>query len=398
MIKFNKKAIMSLLLSGSIALSAYGCVRDVKDKHDENNATKLIAVEVTDTPVEKQTQYVNKRNEIIDLNTINLGYISCEANDYYTLYVGASIYYKQDWNITDEEISDRLLFVKAIARNDIFTLVELPNGEKGYVNNNLLIKNANLQNGEYEYVGQDSMLMYDAYLYDGNTGMYRTYLYENQPCHVIESNGEYSLIDLPNGDFGYVLNRVLENGYKVINGAAFVKVGTELYSDKQLTSLYRKSDDEMLYVQSMNNKYATVFEENGSTPLYVRSEALDDDFILVDLSDQRMNCYIDYQLTGSWGTRTGRDSSPTCTGAYDIDEKTTDWEFTTFPGSFAKHWMPISTETQQGIHDLIGDDEWNYGDESYHTNGSHGCVRVPREASQFVFDNYNIGDMVLVRK
>lgn len=398
MIKFNKREIISMILAGSIALSAYGCAKNIEDKRDSNTDTKYIAVEVTEEPEVRQMQYVNKRNEIIDLNAINTGYVQCEPDDYYTLYTGANVYFKHDWNITDEEITDSLLFVKAIARNDIYTLVLLPNGEKAYVNSNSLIKNANLQNGSYEYVGQDSVLMCNAYLYDGNTGMYRGYLYEGQPCYVVESNGEYSLIDLPNGDFGYVLNIALESGYKVINGAAFIKTGTELYLDKQLTNLYRKSDDEVIYVQSMNNKYATVFEENGSTPIYVKADALDDDFILVDLSDQRMNCYIDYQLSGSWGTRTGKDISPTCTGAYDIDEKTTDWEFTTFPGSYAHHWMPISTETQQGIHDLVGDDEWNYGNEAYHEHGSHGCIRVPREASQFVFDNYNIGDMVLVRK
>ena len=398
MIKFNKREIISMILAGSIALSAYGCAKNIEDKRDSNADTKYIAVEVTEEPEVRQTQYVNKRNEIIDLNAINTGYVQCEPDDYYTLYTGANIYFKSDWNITDEEVADKLLLVKAIARNDIYTLVVLPNGEKAYVSSNSLIKNANLQNCSYEYVGQDSALMCNAYLYDGITGMYRGYLYEGQPCYVVESNGEYALIDLPNGDFGYVLNIALESGYKVINGAAFIKTGTELYLDKQLTNLYRKSEDEVIYVQSMNNKYATAFEENGSTPLYVKVDALDDDFILVDLSDQRMNCYIDYQLAGSWGTRTGKDSSPTCTGAYDIDEKTTDWEFTTFPGSYAHHWMPLSAKTQQGIHDLIGDDEWNYGDETYHENGSHGCIRVPSEASQFVFDNYNIGDMVLVRK
>ena len=65
MIKFNKRELISMVLAGSVALGAYGCTKDVKDKHDENNDTKLIAVEVTDTPIEKQTQYVNKRNEIM---------------------------------------------------------------------------------------------------------------------------------------------------------------------------------------------------------------------------------------------------------------------------------------------------------------------------------------------
>ena len=397
MIKFNKKAIMSLLLSGSIALSAYGCTRDIKNKHDEDNDTKLTVVEVTDIPVEKQTQYVNKRNEIIDLNVLNNSqYLPIEGDNKYTLYNGSSIYYKFDWNITDEEIADRSFIVSAVAASDTFTIVELPNGNKAYVSNGSLIKCANLHNSEYQYVNEDSSLISDAYLYDGS-GMYIGYLHEMQPCYKVAVNNEYALINLPDGTNGYVVDRALENNYQQIDGAAFIKAGTDLYLDKNLKELYRTSNDEMVYVEFMTNRYAAIFDTTGRELLYVNPEALDDDFVLVDLDKQQMDCYVDYQLAGSWGTRTGRDSSPTHAGAFDIDWKAADWEFTTFPGSYAKHWIPIN-EYGEGIHDLIGDDEQNYGNEAYHAYGSHGCIRVPREASQFVFDNYEVGDMVLVRK
>ena len=154
----------------------------------------------------------------------------------------------------------------------------------------------------------------------------------------------------------------------------------------------------LVEVISVSDKYASIFDIEGCGEYYIDHEVFRDDFILVDLNNQRMECYLDYQLAGAWGTRSGKDSTPTHTGAYDIDEKLANWEFTTYPGSYAKYWMPISPETQEGIHDLVGDDEQNYGNEAYHAHGSHGCIRVPAEASKFVYDNYNVGDMVLVKK
>ena len=72
-------------------------------------------------------------------------------------------------------------------------------------------------------------------------------------------------------------------------------------------------------------------------------------------------------------------------------------KFTTYRGSYASYWILIN-EYGEGIHDLIGDDEQNYGNEAYHEYGSHGCIRVPKEASKYVYENYDVGDMVLVHK
>ncbi len=393
MIRFNKKSLASVLLTGSIALSAYGCARDIKDKHDNSNDAPLTVVETTNNPL----QYVNNRNEVINLSEINLGYVPVEGDNKYTLYEGATLYFKSDWNITDESVVVNPSIVTLLAQNNTYSLVELASGKKCYVNSGYLIKCPNVHNAEYEALNENGKIITDAYIYDRN-GMYIGFIHEFEPCYTLASNGEYCFVELEDGTRGYVVARSVEETYQNIRGYAFIKAGTNLYYDNEFTRFCRTSDDEVIYVEYMTKKYASVFDDDGCENLYVRPEALDDDFILVDLSDQQMSCYIDYQLASSWPTRTGKDSTPTVTGAFDIDEKTTDWEFTTYPGSFAKHWMPIDTATQQGIHDLIGDDEWNYGNESYHEYGSHRCIRVSREASQYVFDNYQIGDYVLVRK
>ena len=40
----------------------------------------------------------------------------------------------------------------------------------------------------------------------------------------------------------------------------------------------------------------------------------------------------------------------------------------------------------------------NYGNEAYHIYGSHGCIRVPVEASEFIYNTSPVGTMVLVNR
>ena len=390
-LKINK-SLISILLAGTLSLNAIGCVKDIKSRK-EKETTSEIASEVINEDI-----YINKYNISIDLKELNNhAYIELDEETNYTLCSGANMYFKGEWNITGEVIAEEPLLVKVISSNGKYSLIELPTNEKCYVDSGYLVKCVNVHNDDYiKYdTVKDSKLLNDAYLYDDN-GMYVGYLHTNEECRIIASNNEYSLISLTGERLGYVLNDSLANSYEKVYGYAFVKAGTPLYLDKKLTNYYRTTDDEILYVEKIMGKYATIAED-GKT-IFVNASDLHDDFIDVNLNNQRMDCYIDYMLTNSYPTRTGRDSSPTHTGAFDIDEKITNWEFTTYPGSHAKYWIPISPVTEEGIHDLVGDDEQNYGNEAYHDYGSHGCIRVPVEASEYVYNNYQVGDMVLVRK
>ena len=393
-LRMNKNAIYSLFLTGTIALNVVGCTREIRNNHKKTE--KAIQAEETI----KEYKYINKYGREIDLSEMNNhAYILTNDDGRYTLCNGANIYFKGEWNINGEIVNDRALIVRVISSNGKYTFVELPTGEKGYVDSGYLVKCANVNTDNYIYYedGIDSALVSDAYIYNDN-GMYIGYLHSGETCKIMASNYEYSYITLSDGTCGYVLDKVLTGNYNDVNGMAFISYGTRLYYDKQLSKLYRITDNEAIYVEYISNKYAAIYDTESNGIVYTDSRVIRDDFVLVDLNDQKIDCYLDYQLAGSWGTRSGKDSTPTHTGAFDIDEKIADWEFTTYPGSYAKYWIPISNETQEGIHDLVGDDEQNYGNEAYHTHGSHGCIRVPAEASKFVYDNYEVGDMVLVRK
>lgn len=397
-LKFNKEKITSLLLASSIVLTATGCAR--KDDSPKATNVPITIIETTAEPEVRQEEYLNKYNLSVDLDVLNNDvYANPGEENQYTLFPGANIYYKKGFNIVYEELNENSKIVTIQGIGSKYSIIELPDNRIAYTENTYLIKNPNLHNGEYSLVekNKDTFLTMDAYLYDIN-GMYCTVLKKDTPCHMVASNGEYTLITLEDGTNGYVLDVSLMGLYQQIDGYGFISKGTTIYRDKSMKEVYRTSEDEVIQVSFITGRYAAIFDGSTQDYLYVKPDAIKSNFIVVNLNEQRMYCYLDYQNTNTWPTRTGRDSSPTHTGAYDIDAKVSDWEFTTFPGSYAKYWIPIDPDTQEGIHDLVGDDEWNYGNGAYHSYGSHGCMRVPVAASEYVYENYEIGDMVLVRK
>ena len=333
-LRINKEKVISLLLAGSIALSTYGCTRQVKEKND--NIPEEITLEsslilTTSDPV-------------------------LEATPEPTLQVPS------------ETASPVYL---ELVNGPVFETIESD---------------------------KEGMLAAGADLYNDKGIVINTFD-QNQLCNKIATNGKYTLISLPNGITGFVLNNALMNNYQIINGYGFIRKGTNLYYDNNFTRLAYIVEDyaQIFYVDFTSSEYAGVFDANGRELMYVKPTEINKDYIIVDLDEQKMDCYLDYRLVGSWGTRTGKNSTPTHAGAFDIDWKASDWEFTTYPGSYAKYWIPIN-EYGEGIHDLVGDDEQNYGNQAYQLDGSHGCIRVPAEASEFVYENYEVGDMVLVRK
>lgn len=406
----NKKTIFSIALAGSIMMGAHACGNTNDNTNDSEDNLSIQTIDVIDDEdnlsvkttdvVEDNTIYVDKNNQMINYETLNDSeYKNIEGDNRYTILPGAIIYYTNDNNITDDEVVRDLFMVNVIKSNDTYSYCLFPNNTYGYVNNNSLIKCANLCNGEYIMVekNKDDILSTNAYLYNEN-GLYIDYLYEGQDCCVYATNGEYTLISLSDGRKGYVLNRSLTNNHKQINGYGFIRSNKTIYSNINLTDVaYNVENDQVVQVLYVNEKYAAILDENSNDVTYVRPSDLDTDFIIIDLDTQRIDCYLDYQIAGSWGTRSGKDSTPTHTGAFDIDWKQKDFEFEDYPGSRARYWIPIN-QYEEGIHDLVGDDEWNYGNQAYHQYGSHGCIRVPREASEFVYENYEVGDMVLVRR
>lgn len=120
-------------------------------------------------------------------------------------------------------------------------------------------------------------------------------------------------------------------------------------------------------------------------------------YIEVDMTEQKIYYYKDYELMVSSGIVTGnlRTRHDTPAGAFYIYGMYKN-RVLRGPGyaSFVRRWMPIYKSI--GLHDANWRTEEEFGGETYKKNGSHGCINMPDETTDVIFDNAEIGTPVLV--
>lgn len=122
---------------------------------------------------------------------------------------------------------------------------------------------------------------------------------------------------------------------------------------------------------------------------------LDYTFVIVDLSEQRLYMYNNDELYYVIPVTTGKDSTPSDIGLFEIYSKQTDVYLTGDDyRTFVKYWMPYNWG--EGLHDA----SWRsvFGTESYKTSGSHGCVNMPPYIADDIYKNVSVGTKVLVHK
>lgn len=123
-------------------------------------------------------------------------------------------------------------------------------------------------------------------------------------------------------------------------------------------------------------------------------------YVEVDITNQKLYCYEDGKLKVETDVVTGKpteDRETPSDGIWSIIYKKkdavlgeeNDLEYRS-PVDF---WMPFNGNV--GLHDA---DRWRskYGGDIYKTNGSHGCVNMPREAAEKVYNIVSKGIPVIV--
>ena len=388
-LRINKKGIISIILAMGLSISS----RSGIVKGDNINDSLFVS-----------NSFINSESINNDLSLYyrmidNYDYIPIHGNNKFWIPQGKTIYFYRGDTSIDKVTVDSNIEVIVNETNHYYAKIILPNGDTCYTDISSLNSCDKLDSNGYIVINndKDSAVSINSYLYD-SAGHVIKYLYNSQECNKVATNGKYTLITLPDGSDGFILSDTLMNKYENVSKYALIKEGVEIYYDSSLTALaYRSKSNQVVYLKYINDLYASLYDKDGRELMYVRTNDLIKNFIDIDLNEQKMTCFIDYQFVNEWNTRSGKNTTPTHEGLFDIDWKAYDWEFTSYPGSYAKYWIPFN-EFDEGIHDLVGDDEENYGNNAYQLNGSHGCVRVPAMASEFVYDNYDVGDMVLVRK
>lgn len=169
----------------------------------------------------------------------------------------------------------------------------------------------------------------------------------------------------------------------------------------ELVDAYQK-----VFVFKTNYNWTYVMLDNGKVGYmepYLLYRLADELFVEVDISDQTTKLYNNHKEVYSTSNVTGKDSTPTDIGYFDIDSKTKSTYLTSYNpdgtleySTYVDYWMPYNYG--EGLHDApwqnghFGDKEW------YHTGGSHGCVNMPSDAAGYIYDNVDVGTMVLVHK
>ena len=122
---------------------------------------------------------------------------------------------------------------------------------------------------------------------------------------------------------------------------------------------------------------------------------LDNTFVVVDLSEQRLYLYNKDELYFITPVTTGKDSTPSDIGLFEIyDKETNRYLVGADYKSFVNYWMPYNRG--EGLHDAT----WRsvFGTQGYKTNGSHGCINMPLDITDDIYENVSVGTKVLVHK
>ncbi len=135
--------------------------------------------------------------------------------------------------------------------------------------------------------------------------------------------------------------------------------------------------------------------EEGS----VLSESIQTSFVLIDRRSQFVAMYVDgnYLVGGPCVTGRVTTNRETPAGVFYLMEKATDvWLSGKDWNAHVTYWLPFCAEGRIGMHDA---DEWrvNYGGEYYYDGGSHGCVNMPFDLTETIFNNIWVGFPIIVR-
>ena len=122
------------------------------------------------------------------------------------------------------------------------------------------------------------------------------------------------------------------------------------------------------------------------------TEKLDDIFVVVDIGEQKLYLYNNDELCYMTPVTTGKDTTPSDKGLFKIYYK----ERKTYlmNNSFVEYWMPYNGG--EGLHDASWRSE--FGKEDYKYNGSHGCINIPPEITDEIYETVSVGTKVLVQR
>lgn len=205
------------------------------------------------------------------------------------------------------------------------------------------------------------------------------------------------------GDY-IILKNIIESEY-----AKTTDVNKYAYVSSESTTLSNVCEDyigdvkldkfQKVYVLYETNGYSYALCENGRYGFIKKSDltTLEDEYIEVDISDQKLYYYVNNELVVETPIITGYDNKhDTRLGSFQIYEKT---KGRYLAGEDYRVWVDYWMRFDKGIG--LHDASWRhgvFGGEIYKKNGSHGCVNMPSDKAAYVYENAKMKTRVLVHK
>lgn len=182
--------------------------------------------------------------------------------------------------------------------------------------------------------------------------------------------------------------------------------GTKVYSSESISSnVIDKINFGEVYSYEYGNKnwYKIIINDGYG---YVRTNKIKTSFILVDISDQRLQYMKHNEVVVDTHVVTGMmDNHDTPVGYY-VVRKANKQRGRTLRGTndngskysaYVEYWMPFITSRGIGFHDASWRSSDEFNDSTYMYDGSHGCVNMPSSEAKKLYRALTYDEDVIIR-
>jgi len=364
-IKINKKAL-TIMLGTTLILTPSTVLGELQDSNAIVSATTTVNIRLDDTTESQKIGYIN----------IN-------------------------------ESAERIL-----SYDNGWDLIRY-NGKIGYIYSKYLVVQEN-QNPHYSHVEENDIVYTTVNLnfrLDPNTESKKIELIPKgeELIVVAKTNNDWYLVKY-NGKIGYVKSQYTKSLKEEILALYpdITKIEIEKIAYAKTNLNLRTQPNTKSEITTIIDKYESfrILEEKDNWCLikinnligYVNKnyiKELEGTYITIDISDQKIVLYKNNDVLVTSNITTGKNSTPTNIGLFKIyNKERSRYLIGEDYKSYVEYWMPFDGGI--GLHDA----SWRnkFGGEIYKKNGSHGCVNLPPEVAQTIYENVKIGTKVLVHK
>lgn len=218
----------------------------------------------------------------------------------------------------------------------------------------------------------------------------------NDNWYVVKYNGKIGYVY---GEYVRSLSEEIRGQFPGVQNVSIQKIAyankKDFIYDSNGLIIGSIEENECAYLLDLGNDYSLI-----KTPNYIgyilNSSLTDinDKLIEVDLSDQRIALYYNNDVLIRSSIVSGKDATPTNIGRFKIYSKETD-RYLKGPdyNVHVDYWMPFDGGI--GLHDSSRS---SFGGNIYRKNGSHGCINLPHDVAEYIYNNVKTGTKVFVHK